>query len=713
MKLKFSKAQVHDSSLLFDKHKTSHDELNLSLNGHEWIFDPADYRTIDGTGNNEVHPEWGSTNIILARTSPEGDILRDYADGLSEPSGGDRPSARVISNALMDQSGDEPNSFGASDFLWVWGQFLDHDIDLTLGGGEPFDIEVPLGDPYFDPFFTGTQVIHMSRSGFLDGTGPGTGVPGEQINGITSFIDASQVYGSYAERAEYLRDPDDMAKLRTSEGDFLPYNLAGFDNAPGPFPSMFLAGDVRANENIVLTSMHTLFMREHNRLVDELADQHPNWDAEHLYQEARMLVGAEIQAITYNEYLPVLLGEDALAPYTGYNPDIDASIANIFATAAFRFGHSQLSSELLRIDENGNTIDEGNVLLRDAFFNPDQFLNSGGPDALLRGVAEHTSQTIDLHMIDDVRNFLFGPPGSGGFDLASLNIQRGRDHGLPDYNTAREAYGLDPVTHFSDISSDTHVQDTLETLFGSVDNIDVFVGGLAEDLYGDAMVGELFYAVLVDQFTRLRDGDSFFYQNHLSDDYVSLIEDMSLADIVKLNTGIEAIQDNLFYAYSREGGTWGHDVLHGSEGRDLLIGGHGHDELYGYGGNDHLESGLGNDILMGGLGNDVLVGGPGVDYAFGGEGADIFRYSIHEKPNGKWAMDDGPMDYIQDFNLAEGDLLQFEADFGFDRPNLGDITHMHTQGDDLVISFEAGGKIILTGMDPVADIEMIASVDMV
>ena len=675
---------------------------------NEFKYDASDYRTIDGVGNNPDNPDWGSTDQLFIRKESS-----DYGDGVSTPAGDNRPSPREISNELMNQVGEEPNPFGASDFLWVWGQFLDHDLDLTLEGIESFDIPVPQGDFYFDPFNTGTQVIHFTRSGVADGTGAGTGVPAEQVNGITSFIDASQVYGSDAERAEYLRDPGNMAKLRVSDGDYLPYNLAGFENAMSTSPAFFLAGDVRANENIALTSMHTLFVREHNRLVDELSDRHPFWSEEKLYQEAKKLVEAELQAITYNEYLPMLLGEGALEEYDGYDSNVDPSIANIFATAAFRLGHSQLSSELERVEEDGSVIAEGNVLLRDAFFNPAEFVNSGGPDSILRGVAEHTSQTIDLHLIDDVRNFLFGPPGSGGFDLASLNIQRGRDHGLPDYNTAREAYGLDPVSSFAEITDDIQVQQTLEDLFGTVNNIDVFVGGLAENLYEGSMVGELFHTILVDQFTRIRDGDSFFYLTRLDQDEIDLIEDISLADIIKLNTGIDAMQDNPFMAYERQGGDNGRDTLLGSEANDLLIGEGGRDKLYGFDGDDYLEGGRGRDKLKGYDGDDILVGGPGNDYLWGGDGADIFRFSIQEKANGKWKMDDGRVDRIFDFSLEEGDVLQFESDFDFSRPDLDDITSIRERGDDLVIKFEGGGKIILDGFDAYASIDDIAVVDMV
>jgi len=273
-----------------------------------------------------------------------------------------------------------------------------------------------------------------------------------------------------------------------------------------------LAGDIRANENVALTAMQTLWVREHNRIADQIAAEDPSLSDEAIYQRARAIVTAEIQAITYNEFLPVLLGPQAIRPYHGYDPSVNPGIANIFSTAAYRFGHSMLPSELLRLNDDGSVIEAGNLSLRSAFFAPQELVDQG-IDSVLLGAASQESQEIDTQIVDDVRNFLFGPPGAGGFDLASLNIQRGRDHGLPDYNQTRSDLGLEPVSRFADITSDPEVQAALEQVYGDVDNIDVWVGGLAEDHVPGSSVGKLLQTVLVDQFERIRDGDRFWYQN--------------------------------------------------------------------------------------------------------------------------------------------------------------------------------------------------------
>ena len=354
---------------------------------------------------------------------------------------------------------------------------------------------------------------------------------------LTAFIDASNVYGSDDTTAKALRTLSG-GKLKTSEGDFLPFNGAG------PF---YLAGDVRVNEQIFLTAVHTLFVREHNRLADEVATKYQGMSDEQIYQFVRRIVGAQMQVITYKEFLPLVLGGDAIPEYNGYKPKVNPGIANEFSTASFRFGHSLLSPNVLRITNSGDVVA---VPLKDAFFNPMLVPVDDGIDSMLRGLAAQRAQEMDNMIVNDVRNLLFVISG-GGLDLASLNMQRGRDHGLPDYNTIRAAYGLPRVTSFAEISSNPEVQDALESAYGDVNDIDLWVGGLAEDHAPGALVGETVRAVLADQFIRLRDGDRLWYQNDpffsYYTDWMEEVEETTLSDIIKRNTNIgNELQDNVF-----------------------------------------------------------------------------------------------------------------------------------------------------------------------
>lgn len=490
-------------------------------------------RSIDGHDNNLANPLIGAAGAQLQRRVPA-----DYSDGLSGLAGSDRASARAISNLISAQSDSVLNPMNASDMLWQWGQFLDHDIDLTDGVNppEPANIPVPAGDPYFDPTGTGIATISLNRSIYDETVSEFS--PRQQINEVTSWIDASNVYGSEEDRTNALRTLSGNGKMKVSDGDLLPFNVDGFPNAGGDSSTLFFAGDVRANEQLGLTAMHTLFVREHNRLADEIAFENPDFSGEEIFQATRKIVGAQMQVITYNEYLPALLGHHALDRYNGYDDSVDATISNLFSTAAYRYGHSALSPTLLRVDANGAEIDAGHIALRDAFFSPHKLAAQGGLEPLLRGLAQQVCQNIDPLVIDDVRNFLFGPPGSGGFDLVSLNIQRGRDHGLPSYNATRIALGLAAKSSFADISGDPEVQSRLAAAYENVDQIDLWVGGLAEEKLDGALVGELMFTVFKQQFEALRDGDRFWYQTTLNRRQTNQVENTSLADIIRRNTEI-------------------------------------------------------------------------------------------------------------------------------------------------------------------------------
>ncbi|MCA9192376.1 MAG: hypothetical protein KDB03_11460 [Planctomycetales bacterium] len=517
----------------------------------------TDVYSVDGSGNNLVQEAWGSTGEQLTRLSNA-----DYADGLSAPSGDDRPSAREISNLLADQSGvDIISDRNLSAFIYAWGQFIDHDIGLTPGSpDEIMSIPIPTGDPYFDPNATGSQSIYMFRSLAADGTGETN--PRQQLNQITAWIDGSMIYGSDAETANALRTFEG-GHLKIDENGMLPLNNE--ENFPDGTLSLandahrvtdgelFAAGDVRANENVELTSLHTLFVREHNRWADQLSRLNPNLNDEQLYQKARTLVIAEIQSITYNEWLPAILGRNGIDRYAGYDSSVNPQLSNEFSTAAFRFGHSMLGDDVEFLDENGHEILEG-IPLSDAFFNPTVF-DEASIDSIFKYLASDPSSEVDLLVVDSLRNFLFGPPGSGGLDLASMNIQRGRDHGLADFNSVREAVGLPRVTSFADITCNPEVQSKLEQLYGSVDDIDLWVGLLAEDHVQGTSVGETLQRIIGDQFERLRNGDRLWYQQTMSGRLRQQMDRTRLSDIVSRNTGLENLQANVFVFDSSISGT--------------------------------------------------------------------------------------------------------------------------------------------------------------
>lgn len=143
------------------------------------------------------------------------------------------------------------------------------------------------------------------------------------------------------------------------------------------------SGDGRASEQPALTVIHTLFLREHNRIVEGLRGVNPHWDAEKLFEHARRIVIAINQQVTYNEFLPRLLSWNAVnlyglklltqGYYKEYNPSCNPSIVTEFASAAFRIGHSLLRPHIPRLSPTYQVIDPP-ILLRDGFFKPDMLM---------------------------------------------------------------------------------------------------------------------------------------------------------------------------------------------------------------------------------------------------------------------------------------------------------------------------------------------------
>ncbi len=519
-------------------------------NGNRPMIDSREVRNYNGSNNNVDNPLWGASFTHLARL---GDAA--YGDLISSLAGQSRPSAREVSNKLVaqDQDAANSNSFGTSDFLWQWGQFIDHDIGITDGAQESADIPVPTGDIYFDPDSTGEEIILFNRALFDPDSGTSASDPREQENEITAWIDGSMIYGVDDERAAALRVSENSPLLATSDGNLLPFNTSGQTNANAfgvADEALFLAGDVRVNEQLGLATMHTLWVREHNRIAAILTDDFPSATGEEVFQAARRLVIAKIQKITFEEYLPVLIGPTAISTYDGYDPTVNPGLYNEFSVGAYRYGHSLVNEQLQRLDASGAEIAAGHIGLFEAFFSAPSILTTQDSiDPVLRGLAAQASQKIDTKINHDLRNMLFGEPGSGGLDLASLNIQRGRDHGVPSYNAMREVMGLDRAGTFSDISSDTDIQAALADTYSNVDDIDLWVGGLAEDAVSTegSQLGELFRELHIFQFEAFRDGDRFWYQNDLNQDEMSRIRNTTLSRVIRDNTGIGSeLQDKVF-----------------------------------------------------------------------------------------------------------------------------------------------------------------------
>jgi peroxidase len=611
------------------------------------------FRTIDGSNNNLDAPAMNQTDTDFARLGPP-----NFADGFDSMTTG--PNPREISNIVVAQpdAGEngpylvDDNGVALSGMMYAWGQFIDHDLDLERQGtGTDISIPIPAGDPL------APGSIPMTRVAIDPATGV-AGHPAAAINTVTGWLDGSQIYGSDAATASQLRTAD--GHMKVSAGDNLPI-------VNSPRGDAYAAGDVRAQENPDLTALQTLFLREHNFQVDRLHEQHPHWSGDKLYETAKAITTAEMVNITYNEFLPHLLGKDAIAPYQGYDPSVDARISEEFEGAAYRFGHSIVSDEISAISNTGAFTSE--QTLAQSFFEDPAIFRATGADGLLRHLAGDLANPLDTHLVDGLRNLLVDPPS--GIDLAAINIQRGHDLGLGTLNQTRAALGLTPYTSFEQVSSDPQTVAALKQAYGDVGAIDLWTGGLAEDHVAGSVIGSTFGKIIGDQFTALRDGDRFYFENQKFDPHtLSQIKDTTLSDLILRDTDTTAIQSDAFVATERHSGTTGEVDPQGAEAVTGMA---------------HLVMGSpGKDTLVGGALNDTLVAAPGKMTMTGGDGADTFVFNIDSLKGGHSTAT------ITDFNPTQ-DQLQFS-----------DYVHVQKSSDHHggTLLYAGGETIDLPGVKP-------------
>ena len=508
------------------------------------------FRTINGTCNNLEKPLLGSAGERFRRLIPP-----HYEDGIQQLRGflqsidedilnrdafePPNPSSREASRTIVLPNPVDDDRL--SHMAMVWGQFLDHDMDLApvlpgCSATECVATEMCSPIPVVrgvegDPNFGSLPCLFFSRSVPFCDPAMEEFSPREQFNIITHHIDASLIYGSTDDVAQFLREGNG-GRLRVGPPAFpgakdsLP-QLAAEDStgqvACPPGAVCYVAGDTRVNVQTALTVLQTIWLREHNRIVEKLAQYNPSLDDEMLYQRARHVVGGMVQAIVYQEYLPEILGQsvvrDLILNISGYNAKADLSIPNSFATAAFRFGHSQARPHFARLDENYKPLPIGPLELGRAFFNPSTFNESRGTDPLLRGLLTEHSRRADEFINPVLTTALFRTPEFIGRDLASLNINRGRDHGLAPYLVWREfcikyyrdTLGIHVTPEFRSELTELHLLRT----YGSLDTVDLFVGGLAEaplEFKGQqSRLGPTFTCIMIITFRSIAEGDRFFY----------------------------------------------------------------------------------------------------------------------------------------------------------------------------------------------------------
>jgi peroxidase len=475
------------------------------------------FRTFDGSCNNLRNPLNGAAYMPFVRLLPA-----NYADGINQMHGlapGSLPNPRDVTFKLISTK--IALNTKANSLLMQMGQFISHDITrntlintCTCSTRGPQCANMPISR-----FDTRTaRCIPLTRSIPECGTGMPPRVR-EQMNENTSPIDGSQVYGG---------DPKSAATLRV--GALMRTAFFKSELFPPPAGGNGLAtGDDRSNLFIGLAAFHTMFLRLHNRIATELARMNRQWNQDRVYQETRKIVGAFIQVIAYREFLPTLLGGkfNRLVPaYTGYRPDVDIGVSNEFSAAAYRL-HGLIQEFYPLIDSRFRKV--GDVRFVDGTGQVKNLLDFG-IDVLIRGMI-FTPARKPQRITSQVTELLFDVT-----DMSSLNIQRGRDHGLRTYNAYRQMCKLPPLRSFDDWKevSDPAVRRRVAELYGSPDKVDLYVGGLLEEPSENSLLGETFSCIIGEQFTRTRNGDRFYFENVdiFTPSQIQSLQQVTLASVI-------------------------------------------------------------------------------------------------------------------------------------------------------------------------------------
>lgn len=503
------------------------------------------FRTFTGYCNNLRNPALGQSLTVFARLLPS-----NYEDGVSKPrltatNGAPLPGPRTVSTLIHPDISNLHTRYSLMTMQYA--QFLDHDLTMTpihKGFHESIPMCRPCDSPrtvhpecnpfpvpprdHFYPEVNVTSGERLCFPSMRSLPGQQTLGPREQINQNTAFLDASQVYGENNCICQKLRGFSGRmnSTIHPIKGKELLPQSPSHPECKAPSGQCFIAGDGRASEQPALTVIHTIFLREHNRLVEGLRGVNPHWTGEQLFNHARRIVSAQNQHISYNEFLPRVLSWNAvnlyglkLLPqgyYKEYNPTCNPSIVTEFAAAAFRIGHSLLRPHIPRLGTNHQPIDPP-ILLRDGFFKPDMILQPGMVDEISRGLVATPMETLDQFITGEVTNHLFEDrkiPFSG-IDLIALNIQRSRDHGMQGYNSYRALCNLKRAQNWDDLSREIppEVINRLKRIYPSVDDIDLFPGGMSERPLQGGLVGPTFACIIAIQFRQLRKCDRFWYEN--------------------------------------------------------------------------------------------------------------------------------------------------------------------------------------------------------
>ncbi|KAF0530586.1 heme peroxidase [Gigaspora margarita] len=520
---------------------------------------------INGSDNNDINPIAGTPGQPFLRAISSLNFNQNFSPVTSptdflglNPSGpttikctdnvpaGLYPMPRCISNVICKYNTSSYNvnvlssyrSFRrTSHFATFFGQYISFDITSSRNTNPTNPMFLPADDPFYNPNPNSTTSPYQLSVPFLPAnrsegnnvTNPATRNPLlSGINHVTPFLDFNTIYGiSDQDAINRLRDTStNKGKLKTSiiNGQEFPPKNSSDDS--------YIWGTIEHTFSIFTLAIHTIWIREHNRLCDELYQKHgSSWTDEQYFQEARRWVTAFYQKAVAEEYFGAVLGRP-LPAYRKYDPKLKPGVDTFFSTVTFRYGHSELSDFYRIQDEYGDTLYD--LALND--IKNLTLLGTLGLEMVLWSMILQRQEEVDVFLADATKNFIHN--NNNTYDVAAFDIISSRDRGIPLYNVVRQFFGFPKAQSFADISNQSIIQENLAKIYpNGIETVEAWVGVMSEDHLDGSNFGMVMNASMVTQYTYLRDSDKFWFEKPemFTSDERLIIRNTTLRDIIIRN----------------------------------------------------------------------------------------------------------------------------------------------------------------------------------
>ncbi|CAG8437074.1 5507_t:CDS:10 [Scutellospora calospora] len=509
-------------------------------------------RLIDGSDNNAINPTAGTPHQPFLRAisslnfnqnsspvtsptdslglNPIGPTTIKCTDNLSS---GLYPMPRCISNIMCSYNVQPYNVNTLSNYRSF--RRTSH-----FNTNPTYPIFIPADDPLYNPnpnstispYQINVPFLPANRSDGNNDTNPATRNPLlSGINNVTPFFDLNNIYG--------ISDQDAMNRLRdtsTNKGKLKTYTVNGEDYPPkNSSDGSYIWGSTSERSYSIFTlAIQTIWIREHNRLCEELYNKHGNsWTDEQYFQEAKRWTIAFYQKAVSEEYIGAILGRP-LPAYQNYNPNLVPGVDAFFATVTFRYGHSELSDFYQIQDEYDNTL--YNLPLND--IKNLSLLETFGLERVLWSIVLQRQEEVDIFLADSTKKAL--APDHNTYDIAAFDIERSRDRGIPLYNVVRQYFGFPKAQSFADISSKANIQANLAKIYpNGIETVEAWVGVMSEDHLDGANFGMVMNASMVTQviMSICFDSDNFWFEKSdmFTSDEQIILRNTTLRDIIVRN----------------------------------------------------------------------------------------------------------------------------------------------------------------------------------